>query len=162
MTVQVRLMREDDWPQVLDIARGLAAWFRPTEQMTLAIDLRAHQGLVAAEGYRIVGFLTYHLLNAARAELSWFGIPPERQAHGVGRQLLADLEARLAARGVKVLQLSTVPSDHDAVFLPTNIFYEHRGFIVRQRDENFYSQGRPRILLEKELLSPEGAPSEPS
>lgn len=151
MSVRVRHMRADDWPRVLEVGRSLGAWFRPVEQMTLAVDLQKHDGLVALEGREMVGFLAYHLLNPTSVELSWIGVLPEKQAQGVGRQLLNRLEALLTERGVHTIQLSTIPGDFDPTFMPTNLFYERRGFAIRQRDENFYAHGRPRILLEKEL-----------
>jgi ribosomal protein S18 acetylase RimI-like enzyme len=151
MSVRVRYMRADDWPHVLEVGRTLGAWFRPVEQMTLAVDLQKHDGLVALEGREVVGFLTYHLLNPDEVEISWLGVLAERQAQGIGKKLLDRLETLLMERGIHSVQLSTIPGDFDPTFIPTNLFYERRGFTVRRRDENFYAHGRPRILLQKEL-----------
>ena len=146
-------MERADWPAVLGIARGLAAWFSPVEQMTLAIDLRAHAGLVLSEQGRIRAFLSYHLLEPGRAELSWLGTDAGAHGHGYGSALLAALEAQLRAQGVHTLQLSTMPADYNPTFTQTNHFYLHRGFSVTGRDANFYGPGRPRLLLEKALAA---------
>ncbi|MBA3530411.1 MAG: GNAT family N-acetyltransferase [Ardenticatenales bacterium] len=152
MSIQIHPLMPQDQPEVLAVARTLAAWFRPLDQMALAIDLREQEGLVALENNQVVGFLTHHMVGE-RAELSWLGVLPEKQDRGIGSLLLATLEQLLLERSVLWLQLSTVPADHDVTFVGTNAFYQRHGFTVRQRDDNFYAHGRPRILLEK-MLSP--------
>lgn len=139
---------------MLDVARTLAPWFQPLDQMTLAIDLRHHQGFVAEEEGDLLGFLTFHPLNARAAELSWLGVRADQQGRGVGQRLLRTLEHHLRSQGVRSLEVSTVPADHDPAFTATNAFYRRQGFHVRQRDEHFYAQGRPRILLRKRLRPP--------
>ena len=147
----IRAMRPNDYAALLEIARALAAWFSPVDQMALAIDAKEHDGLVAMEGGEIIAFLTYHLLDKATAELSWFGTHPSARGRGVGSMLLGALEGALRSRGVGAILLSTIPADHDATFKPTNDFYLHRGFTVAARDEDFYGLGRPRYLFEKQL-----------
>ncbi len=146
-------MTADDRPQVLQIARSLATWFQPLDQMALAIDLRQHDGLVALQDEHLVGFLTYHLVDAQHAELSWLGVSPETQAQGVGSRLLKALEEQLAAQGINYLQLNTVPADHNPNFAATNDFYLHHGFVIADRDENFYAHGRPGIKLVKVITT---------
>ncbi|MGH2541688.1 MAG: GNAT family N-acetyltransferase [Ardenticatenaceae bacterium] len=151
MSIEVRPVGAEDSEGVLTVARGLAAWFQPLDQMALAIDLREHEGLVALSEGELVGFVTYHLLDPQQAELSWLGVLPEVQGQGVGARLLTELEARLAARGVRHLELNTVPADYNPAFAATNDFYLRHGFTVQTRDENFYAHARPGIRLEKTL-----------
>lgn len=151
MSLQIRPLRLEDQEAVLAVARTLAAWFRPLDQMALAIDLRDHEGLVAREGDELLGFLTYHLLDAQQAELSWLGVTSAQQARGIGGRLLRALERQLRALQVERLQVSTVPADYDPTFEGTNAFYLRHGFTIQQRDEHFYAYQRPRLLLEKRL-----------
>lgn len=144
-------MTAEEQPDVLEVARSLATWFHPVDQMALALDLKEHEGFIALDGSEVVGFLTYHFLSEQAAELSWFGVLPARQGQGIGQQLLDRLETALLARGATTLELSTVPADHEPAFIPTNAFYERHGFIIQQRDDHFYAYGRPRILLRKRL-----------
>ena len=146
-------MTRDDHEQVLDVARSLATWFHPLDQMTLSIDLREHTGMVAEEQGEVVGFLTYRLLSDTAAELSWLGVREERQSEGIGGLLLESLERLLRRNGVETLELSTVPADHEPAFELTNRFYRRRGYTVEQREDHFYAYGRPRILLRKRLAS---------
>ncbi len=151
MAVTVRPLQADDHRHVLDVARSLAAWFQPLDQMALAIDLDEHEGLVALQAGQLVAFLTFYLIDATVAELSWLGVSPEVQARGIGGALLDALEATLRARAVQQLQLNTVPADFNAAFAPTNNFYRHHGFTLAHRIENFYAHGRPGITFVKQL-----------
>ena len=151
MSIQIRTMRAEDHAQVLAIARMLASWFKPLDQMALVIDLQQHEGFVATEAEEVVGFLTYHLFAPQIAELSWFGVEPMKQGRGIGHDLLVALETTLASRGVRTLELSTVPTDHDPVFAASNAFYKRYGFTIEQRDNHYYAYGRPRILLKKQI-----------
>ena len=162
MSIQIRELIEQDSKQVLAIARKLASWFNPLDQMALAIDLLRHKGFVATEGQQMVGFVTYHLPEAEQAELSWFAVLPAKQGQGIGIRLLARLEAALREKGVLVLEVSTVPSDHDPLFAATNAFYRRNGFIVEQRDQDYYAYGRPRILLKKPLRAKVTSPTLPA
>ncbi|MGB0386486.1 MAG: GNAT family N-acetyltransferase [Ardenticatenaceae bacterium] len=151
MSIQIRPIKPEDYEQVLAVARTLASWFNPLDQMALVIDLPRHEGLVATEEAEVLGFVTYHLFRPQVAELSWFGVLPTQQGRGIGRQLLVALETTLAWRGVRTLELSTVPADHDKVFAATNSFYKRHGFTIHKWDNNYYAYGRPRILLKKEI-----------
>lgn len=151
MSMQIRELTEQDHELVLTLARELASWFNPLDQMALAIDLLRHKGFVAIQAQQIVGFVTFHLPQPQIAELSWFGVQPAKQGQGIGVRLLAMLEAALLGKGVLALEVSTVPSDHDPIFTATNAFYRRSGFVVQQRDQHYYAYGRPRILLKKRL-----------
>ena len=151
MSIQIRELIEQDYELVLGLARELASWFNPLDQMALAIDLLRHKGLVATEAQQIVGFVTYYLPERQTAELSWFGVERGKQRQGIGARLLAALESVLLKKGVITLEVSTVPSDHDSIFTATNAFYRRSGFGIKQRDQDYYAYGRPRVLLEKQL-----------
>lgn len=151
MSMQIRELTKQDHELVLTLARKLASWFNPLDQMALAIDLLRHEGFVAMEGQDMAGFVTFHLPQSQIAELSWFGVQPSKQGQGIGVQLLATLEVALLDRGVLALEVSTVPSDHDPIFTTTNAFYRRSGFVIEQRDQHYYAYGRPRILLKKQL-----------
>ncbi len=151
MSIQIRkLMKQDNEP-ILTLARELASWFNPLDQMALAIDLLHHEGFVAIEAQQVVGFVTYHLPEPQIAELSWFGVGLSKQGQGIGIRLLVALEALLLDKNVLILEVSTVPSDHNPIFTATNAFYQRSGFAIKQRDQHYYAYGRPRILLKKQL-----------
>lgn len=88
--------------------------------------------LVSVEGSSINGFVSAHDVGF-RAYLSELVVSPSVQGRGIGGQLLADLERRLADRGCGVLIADVW---RDAVR-----FYEARGF------------SPPRVTLLRKRLS---------
>ncbi|MCB0077495.1 MAG: GNAT family N-acetyltransferase [Anaerolineales bacterium] len=150
-TPTIRPLAADDHEALLALARRLAAWFRPLDQMMLAIDLAQHKGWVATEQGTIVAFLLYFLEDAEQAELSWLAVDPDAQGRGLGSQLLTQLEASLRSWGVTTLRLNTIPADHEAIFDATNAFYRQRGFDVEARHDDYYGHGRPALRLVKRL-----------
>jgi len=75
--------------------------------------------LVSVEGSRIIGFVCGHDVGF-RGYLSELVVSPSVQGHGIGGQLLAELERRLAERGCGV-----VIAD---VWRDAARFYESRGW----------------------------------
>lgn len=155
--IEIRTLAAGDVEAVLTLARGLADWFLPLDQIALAIDLRDHEGLVAVDGQEILGFLTFHFPAPQEAELSWLGVATTAQGRGVGRALLAALEAGLIDRGSRRLEVSTVPADFDARFEATNAFYRRHGFTVAGRDEGYFVHRRPRLRYVKTLGVDDGS-----
>jgi ribosomal protein S18 acetylase RimI-like enzyme len=148
----VRPLEPEDQLDVLALARSLARWFRPLDQIALAIDLRHHEGLVAEQDAALLGFLTYHLPTPTLVELSWLGVRTDRQGTGVGAALLAALERRAAARGADRIQVSTLDSSTpEPAFEETRRFYQRHGFHPLTRDADYFAPGRHRVLLEKNL-----------
>lgn len=152
--IHVRPLIEADYNAVFTVARSLAAWFRPIDQMALAIDLRMHEGFVAEREREPapIGFLTFHVLDETTAELSWLGVRLEYQGEGVGSRLLSALEDELKRRGIGRVQVGTVAEEsEEPAFAATRHFYLSHGFRQIKHERDFYSRGRHRTLLEKEL-----------
>ncbi len=152
MTISIRPITPADHPAVQDVARSLALWWQPIDQMTLAADLREHHGILAADDQDgTIGFLTYRFDKPKTVEITWLGVHIEQQARGIGSLLLDHFETLVAAEDVNAIELSTVPPDHEDAFVSTNAFYTHRGYHPVRRENHFYAFGRPRVLLRKKL-----------
>lgn len=150
--VRVRRLTDGDQGAVLEVARSLALWFRPIDQMALAIDLTLHEGFVAEQGPALIGFLTFHALDEITAELSWLGVASEHHGEGVGSALLAALEDEVERRGIKRVQVGTVAKEsQEPAFAATRRFYLSHGFRQVEVERDFYGRGRHRALLEKTL-----------
>lgn len=150
--LRVRRLDADDHESVLALARELGQWFRPLDQITLAIDLKQHEGFITEREGALLGFLTYHVASPAVAELSWLGVRAADQRHGVGAALLAALEAELRARSVRTLLVSTLDaSSEEPAFEAARRFYQRHGFEPIGHDENYFAPGRHRVLLKKVL-----------
>jgi ribosomal protein S18 acetylase RimI-like enzyme len=153
MKIHLREMTPSDHEAVFALARTLAAWWQPIDQMTLAMDVREHYGMVAEdENGEMVSFLTYRLEKSDVAELTWLGVRAELRSQRIGSIMLDWLETTMAEKGIDAIELSTVPPDHEETFAPTFAFYKQRGYRIMRRENHFYAFGRPRVLLRKDLI----------
>ncbi len=154
MKIHLREMTADDHDAVFALARTLAAWWQPIDQMTLAMDVREHIGVVAENDTgELVGFLTYRLNKPQVAELTWLGVRSDLRSRGIGSRMLDWLEKTIQQQGLEAIELSTVPPDHEDMFVPTFMFYKQRGYRIMRRENHFYAFGRPRVLLRKDLAA---------
>jgi ribosomal protein S18 acetylase RimI-like enzyme len=70
------------------------------------------------------------------------------QGCGVGRQLLAEVERRVAERGGRQIYIETSGRDQ---YLPTRRFYENHGYQVAAVLPDFYTVGDPKVIFVKRL-----------
>lgn len=153
MKIHLREMTPRDHDDVFALARTLTEWWQPIDQMTLAIDVREHIGMVAEnETGELVSFLTYRIDKQSVAELTWLGVRADIRSQGIGSTMLDWLETTMAQQGIEAIELSTVPPDHEDIFVPTFAFYKQRGYRIMRRENHFYAFGRPRVLLRKDLI----------
>lgn len=150
--ISFRPKREEDHEGMLEVAHALPQWFAQEGLEEMAQDFKVHEGFVATDQDKIVGFLTYEALEGDLAEVSWMGVRPEYQRQGVGRRLLQLAEERLITKGVRVLQVSTV-ADSVAYepYARTRAFYRASGFRDYRVDRGYFPNGDDRLLLRKDL-----------
>lgn len=71
-----------------------------------------------------------------------------RQQSGIGTQLLAEVESRLAAEGARLIVVET-SSRPD--YAPTRGFYEARGYTRRATIPAYYAPGDDLVIYTKDL-----------
>jgi len=81
--------------------------------------------LMAVDGQRVIGVARLHSLNATRMQVRYMAVDPQNQGSGIGRGLLAGLEAHAVALGAKSIQLD---ARENAV-----PFYRRCGYGVEKR-----------------------------
>ena len=116
----------------------------------LPADL-AWPGVSAGQEGRPVGVLlaVRHFPNSA--EISLMAVDPARDRQGIGRALVAALEAYLAADEVKFLQVKTLgPADPDLGYEQTRRFYASAGFEPLEEIIGLWP-GNPCLILIKTL-----------
>jgi len=134
------------------VLRALPDWFGiETALVQYVADSARYETLVAIEGERIIGFVTFRRHFPESAEIHCIAVVPECHGRGVGRALIAAAEARLRALGSSVLQVKTVgPSLIDEHYAKTREFYRATGF--RPLEEIHGLWGKiPCLVLVKEL-----------
>lgn len=98
-----------------------------------------HRHFALVEDGRILGGLIANPLGPDRAKLRQMWIHPDLRGQGHGRELLSEVEARLASEGVTGFVLHARQNAAG--------FYEKCGYVAR--GEPFTEVGRPHLLMEK-------------
>ena len=126
----MRRLEAMDIPECEAILRSLPEWFGIEAALRQYVDLLAGSpGFVATETGSVVGFISLYEHFPRSAEVRVMAVCPERHREGVGRVLLDECVAFLAARGVGLLHVKTVgPSSDDPCYARTRCFYESNGF----------------------------------
>jgi len=82
------------------------------------------------------------------------GVLPEMHHRGVGRALLARVEAHLREQGVAYLQVKTLSASHpDTDYARTRAFYEAMGFTPLEEFKTLWDEANPCVLMVKAVDS---------
>ena len=132
-------------------------FFRPDEVDIAAelVDERLARGL--ASGYHFVfatidgqvaGYACYGPIacTIGSYDLYWIAVDPGFQRRGLGRQLMAEVEARVAEMGGQRIYIDTSGKTQ---YAPTRHFYERSGFRCEARLADFYASGDDRMIYVK-------------
>jgi ribosomal protein S18 acetylase RimI-like enzyme len=152
----IRRLRPEDFGSIVEIARGLPQWFTESGIQEITRDIQTHEGFVALDEERVVGFATFTLLSDTKtAELSWIGVHPQLHRKGIGRTLVNAVEGDLLQRGFLSLEVSTVARTVEyEPYARTQRFYYAVGFSDLRIDKGWYPSGDDRLLLSKQLGRP--------
>jgi ribosomal protein S18 acetylase RimI-like enzyme len=82
-------------------------------------------------------------------DLYWIAVHPSSQRHGSGSQLLAEVEARLRARGARMLVVET---SSRVEYEGTRRFYSGRGYREVARMRDYYAPCDDRVIYTKSLV----------
>ena len=138
----------------LRIAASLPQFFTADARSHMAEDIQSHKTLVARDGSDILGFITSNSLSCVEHEISWLAVRPDMHRKGIGRKLLASLEAALVAGGGQELTVKTLAES--AGYEPyhaTRAFYEANGFRLVKVVDPYpgWEAGNPCAIYAKTL-----------
>jgi ribosomal-protein-alanine N-acetyltransferase len=103
--------------------------------------------VIAEENGEVVGFcLTSH--QQARGYIITIDVLAEFRRRGVGTALLAEVERRLAGRGVKEIGLETATDNESAI-----AFWQKHGYRTRGVSKGYYPGGRDAYAMIKAIAS---------
>ena len=113
------------------IVAGLPDWFGLEEGIReAALAVRTHEGFVAEEDGRVIGFITLVHPYPTTSEISWMAVQADRRRSGVGTDLLGAAADLLQERGVRLLTVKTLSDREDPgpEYAQTRAFYLASGF----------------------------------
>lgn len=147
-----------DEAHVRDIvaATGL---FRPNEVDVAAelVRVRLRDGessgyefLFAEQNGEVLGYACYGLntVTLASYDLYWIAVRPNLQGQGIGRQLLAAVEEKIAAAGGQQIYIET---SHRPDYAATRGFYERCGYVLEGVLRDYYAPGDDRAIYVRRL-----------
>jgi len=114
----------------MDIAGRLRTHFDDNAMEQMPRDLRQHDLYVAEDDDgTIVGFLTLLRRSPDVGDISWMGVMPDKQRHGVGTALVDRAAIDLAAKSTTFLMVHTLADTVDyEPYEATRAFYRASGF----------------------------------
>jgi ribosomal protein S18 acetylase RimI-like enzyme len=133
------------------ILRALPEWFEIEASLVQYVrDANELPTFVAFEDGRAVGFMAVKHHFPQSADLYVLGVLKEMHRCGVGRALLARVEAYLREKGVEYLQVKTVSaSSPDPGYAKTRAFYEAMGFRPLEEFKTLWDEANPCLLMVK-------------
>jgi ribosomal protein S18 acetylase RimI-like enzyme len=144
--------------EALTRATGL---FRETEVAT-AVEL-LDDALAGDTDYRFIGaYEREDLVGYAcwgptpdaeqNSDLYWIVVDPAWQGHGIGTDLLREVERRVTAAGRRhvIVETSSRPD-----YAATRAFYERRGFTRAEVIPGYYAPGDDLVIYRKDLTDGE-------
>lgn len=157
--ISIRPIENKDRPQLLSLVR-LQKNFNAQEvevaieviDDTLNPDKNDYRILVAVadDGEKVVGFICYGEIPMTdrRFDLYWVAVDPISGRQGIGRQLLAQMEAELCAEGPARVYVDTSSTPgYDSA----RGFYEKNGYRAACVFHDFYRDGDDKVVYLKEL-----------
>ena len=149
-TLEIRPYRAADRGGCEAVFATLSDWFAIAAANAAYLEgLSVLPSWVAAEEGRIVGFASLRTHNPASVELEVLAVARDRHRSGIGRRLVAALEAEIARRpDVTLFHVKTRgPSQPDAGYERTRLFYEALGFAPLFETDALWGPEDPALVM---------------
>ena len=152
--MDVRIEAGGQWPEAVErVLRNLPEWFGIEQAILDYIeDARTLASTAAIVDGEVVGVSLVRRHNPASAELDLLAVRRDLHGLGIGRRIVARVEADLRADGVKLLQVKTFgPSGSSIEYERTRAFYDAVGFLPLEERTDIWGPGNPCLILVKPL-----------
>ncbi|MFQ6089395.1 MAG: GNAT family N-acetyltransferase [Candidatus Methanofastidiosia archaeon] len=149
--IVIRKYVNDDFEQLIEIAKALPEWFTTNGIKHMSIDLLYQHGFVAVLDFQIVGFLSF-FVSEGIGQIGWIGILPEFHREGIGRKLIDGLISELRQKGVRELRVNTLGDSVEyEPYERTRAFYRGIGFKDFQRIKQDDPECPELLILAKNI-----------
>ena len=138
-----------------------ATGFFSGEEVEIAVELvderllkgesSGYHFLIAEEGGRLSAYACFGPIPGTKCsfDLYWIVVAPEGRRRGIGRQVLARIESRMAERGAGRIYAETSGQPQ---YAPTRAFCEACGYAPAAFLEDFYAPGDGKVVYVKEIV----------
>ncbi len=148
--LHIRWMIRRDMPEVLAIEGGCFDHPWTEEDFLQALRQRNCIGMVAEHEERVIGFMIYEL-HRSRLHLLNFGVHTGFRRHGVGRQMIGKLLAKLSHHRRTKVTLAVREGN-----LTAQLFFKKQNFVATKVLRKFYSDsGEDAYLMQFHLANAE-------
>ncbi len=129
----------------LDIAAELAR-----EALTRGAVASGYHFVIADGPGGLAGYACYGPIagTIGSFDLYWIVVDPGRQGHGLGRRLMAAVEAQVREAGGRRLYIDTSASP---AYAPTRAFYLRCGYGIAAELPDFYATGDGKVIFVRAL-----------
>jgi len=136
-----------------ELIAALPDWFGlPESNAEYLRNLSRLPSWVALLDGQLAGAITLEPHFPGSFEVHFMAVRPEHHRRGIGRALLARLEAEARARGGRWLQVKTLgPSHPDPFYARTRAFYEAMGFSPLFESAALWGPENPALVSVKLL-----------
>jgi ribosomal protein S18 acetylase RimI-like enzyme len=144
MKIDLILAAEKDWREVAEFEKEAECriFHAYTTEEDVTKMIRSDHVFFAVLDSEKIGVIAYHE-NPDSNHITDFIVAKKLQGKGLGLQILKNLIEKLGED--KQFDLVTHPENSAAI-----ITYLKAGFLIKDLKENFFGDGEPRIVLEKE------------
>jgi GNAT superfamily N-acetyltransferase len=137
-----------------------ATGFFSREEVEIAVELvderllkgesSGYHFLIAEVEGRVSAYACFGPIPGTKCsfDLYWIVVAPEGRRRGIGREVLARSEARMAERGAGRIYAETSGRTQ---YAPTRAFYEACGYAPAAFLEDFYAPGDGKVVYVKEI-----------
>ncbi len=127
--MNIQIKRSTDIFAALDIARKNPHYFNPEGLKKMEKDFKTGVLIGAYNESKIVGFVSFKVLNNQAVDLTWIAVEPEYQNKGIGTSLV-NKGLELLPNKFSICQMKTLSEiDPDPEYARTRNFYKKLEFI---------------------------------
>lgn len=135
------------------VLRALPRWFGIESAIVDYVsDVRRMETWAVFEQDAAIGFASINKHFPGAAEIHVMGVLERFHRHGVGSELLKQIEADLSAQGIKFLTVKTLSESRvDEAYKQTRNFYLKSGFFPLEEFKTLWGEGNPCLFMVKGL-----------
>ncbi|MDP3764014.1 MAG: GNAT family N-acetyltransferase [bacterium] len=143
MAINLKKAELDNIPKLLEIEKSVAEtkiYSAMLSENEWQHEIQNNTVYIIEKDSEAVGSVSYENKGENHVYISGLVIDPRFQNQGIARQVM-DLVLE-EHKDIKRIDLVTHPDNHPALKL-----YQSLGFIIESRQENYFGDGEPRLVL---------------